>query len=42
MVFDKCPNADAACEVREFKSVDVVRRLGVIPPNHIHLKNYPI
>ncbi len=42
MVFEKCVNADHVCEIREFKCVDVVRRLGVIPPHHIHLKNYPI
>jgi len=42
MVFEKCPNADVAAEVREFKTIDIVKRLGVISPNHIHLKNYPI
>jgi len=27
---------------REFKTVDIVRRLGVITPNRLYLRNYPI
>ncbi len=42
MVFVKSPNADLASEVREFKTVDIVKRLGVLSPEHVHLKNYPI
>lgn len=27
---------------REFKTVDIVRRLGIITANRVHLKNYPV
>ncbi len=42
MVFTKALNADIASEVREFKTIDIVRRLGVLSPEHVHLKNYPV
>jgi len=42
MVFSRSPNADVVPEIREFKTVDIVKRLGVLSPEHVHLKNYPV
>lgn len=40
--FKRLENAVDASKIREFKSLDIVNRLGVITPKRVHLKNYPI
>ena len=40
--FSRLKNASEANRVREFKSMDIVNRLGVITPKRVHIKNYPI
>ena len=40
--FKKLENTVEANKIREFKSLDIVNRLGVITPKRVHLKNYPI
>ncbi|RLE88465.1 MAG: glycosidase [Thermoprotei archaeon] len=40
--FKNSINMKKASEVREFRTIDIVKRLGVISPNRVHLKNYPI
>ena len=30
------------CMLREFKTKDIVKRLGILAPNNIHLRNFPI
>ena len=30
------------CDLREFKTKDIVKRLGILAPNNIHLRNFPI
>lgn len=40
--FKKTLNAIKANELREFKTIDLVRRLGVLSSKRVHLKNYPI
>jgi len=29
-------------KIREFKTIDIVKRVGVLSPSRVHLKNYPI
>ncbi len=41
-MFPQAPNVDELSKAREFKTVDIVRRLGVISPQRIHLKNHPL
>ena len=40
--FKNSINIKEASKIREFKTVDIVKRSGVISPNRVHLKNYPI
>ena len=40
--FKKLKNVAEANKIREFKSIDIVSRLGVITPKRVHIKNYPI
>ncbi len=40
--FRKAQGFTEASINRRFETIDIVRRLGVIAPNHIYLNNYPI
>jgi len=40
--FLKAKNSSEASSLREFSTYDIVRRLGVISPTRVHLKNHPI
>jgi predicted GH43/DUF377 family glycosyl hydrolase len=41
-MFKPCNEASKINEIREFKTVNMVKRLGVLTANRIHLKNYPL
>jgi len=41
-MFRVAEEAKTANKLREFKTIDIVKRLGVISPQRLHLKNYPI
>ena len=41
-MFKVVEEAKIASKLREFKTIDIVKRLGVISPQRLHLKNYPI
>lgn len=40
--FEEAVGCREAQKIREFKTNDIVVRLGVISPNRVHLNNYPI
>ena len=41
-MFKSAPNIANINKAREFKTHDIVKRLGVISPNRLHIKNHPI
>lgn len=41
-LFKEVPNIDEINKIRELRTVDIVKRIGVLSPNRVHLKNYPI
>lgn len=41
-MFKRAKNINKVSRKRELKSVDIVKRLSVISPQRVHLKNYPI
>ncbi|HIQ03639.1 MAG TPA: glycosidase, partial [Desulfurococcales archaeon] len=41
-MFKRAKNINEVSRKRELKSVDIVKRLSVISPQRVHLKNYPI
>ncbi len=41
-MFKAIEEAKIASECRIFKTTDIVKRLGIIDPKRLHLKNYPI
>ncbi len=41
-MFRVLEEAYQASETRIFETRDIVRRMGIIPPTHIHIRNYPM
>ncbi len=41
-MFPLAPNAKEASKIRKNECIDLVKRLGTLPPNRIHIRNYPV